>query len=164
MLKNSENGLDALDEGQSGTPTKSQNVKKSDALTNKKKTRKSKKSDESVDPPTSESGEPLGSEPPAVGDAVVHPSTEVTATPLSNLLQSPLGVLGLEQGGLTVVESSSEKQPSFLVPQSIAEANPAFAHAQPGSLVLVSTPNPTDPEDQLVHVYRVALPVDAVPT
>ncbi|KAI9555287.1 hypothetical protein GHT06_017802 [Daphnia sinensis] len=85
--------------------------------------------------------------------------------PLDNLLNSPLGQIGLEQGGLTVVENAgaSKQTPSFLVPPALAEANPAFAQAEPGSLVLVSEPNPGDPNNQLVHVYRISVPVEPVP-
>lgn len=60
---------------------------------------------------------------------------------------------------------ASEKQAtSFLVPPALAEANPVFAQAQPGSLVLVSSPNPVDPENQMVHVYRISMPLEPVPT
>lgn len=85
--------------------------------------------------------------------------------PLDNLLNSPLGQIGLEQGGLTVVENprASKQTPSFLVPPALAEANPAFAQAEPGSLVLVSEPNTGDPNNQLVHVYRISVPVEPVP-
>ena len=106
-------------------------------------------------------------------ETVEQPSsskTAQTATPSSNntidsLLNSPLGQMGLEQGGLTVVEDlgTPNQAPSFLVPPVLAEANPAFAQAQPGSLVLVSEPNPGDPNNQLVHVYRIAIPLDPVP-
>ncbi len=87
-------------------------------------------------------------------------------TPLDSLLKSPLGQMSLEQGGLTVVENSGapKQAPSFLVPPALAEANPAFAQAEPGSLVLVTEPNPGDPENQLVHVYRISVPIEPVPT
>ena len=87
------------------------------------------------------------------------PSTSVP-TPLDSLLKSPLGQMSLEQGGLTVVENSGA--PSFLVPPALAEANPAFAQAEPGSLVLVTQPNPGNPENQLVHVYRISAPMEEV--
>ena len=106
-------------------------------------------------------------------ETVEQPSsskTAQTATPSSNntidsLLDSPLGQIGLEQGGLTVVEDlgTPNQAPSFLVPPVLAETNPAFAQAQPGSLVLVSEPNPGDPDNQLVHVYRIAVPLQPVP-
>ncbi len=114
-----------------------------------------------------------GEQPTAEIETVEQPSsskTAQTATPSSNntidsLLNSPLGQIGLEQGGLTVVEDlgTPNQAPSFLVPPVLAEANPAFAQAQPGSLVLVSEPNPGDPNNQLVHVYRIAIPLEPVP-
>jgi len=94
-----------------------------------------------------------------------NPATPNSNNSLDNLLNSPLGQIGLEEGGLTVVEDpgTPNQAPSFLVPPALAEANPAFAQAEPGSLVLVSEPNPGDPNNQLVHVYRIAVPLDPVP-
>lgn len=117
--------------------------------------------DSEGDCPTSENAiaiQPTGSKKNA---HITSPSNN----PLDNLLNSPLGQIGLEQGGLTVVENprASKQTPSFLVPPALAEANPAFAQAEPGSLVLVSEPNTGDPNNQLVHVYRISVPVEPVP-
>jgi hypothetical protein len=93
-----------------------------------------------------------------------NPTAPNSNIPLDSLLNSPLGQIGLEQGGLTVVEvpGTPNQAPSFLVPPALAEANPAFAQAEPGSLVLVAEPNPGDPNNQLVHVYRIAEPFEPV--
>ncbi|KAI9552251.1 hypothetical protein GHT06_022613 [Daphnia sinensis] len=87
--------------------------------------------------------------------------TSPNSNPLNNLLNSHLGQIGLEQGELTVVQNPgvSKQTPSFLVPPALTEANPAFAQAEPGSLVLVSEPNPGDLNNQLVRVYRISVPV-----
>jgi hypothetical protein len=94
-----------------------------------------------------------------------NPAAPNSNNPLENLLNSPLGKIGLEQGGLTVIEDpgTPNQAPSFLVPPALSEANPAFARAEPGSLVLVAEPNPGDPNNQLVHVYRIAEPLEPVP-
>lgn len=92
-----------------------------------------------------------------------NPPTESSPTPLDSLLRSPLGQMSLEQGGLTVVEDPRAPSlvSSFLVPPALAEANPAFAQAEPGSLVLVAD---EDPDKQMVHVYRISAPLEQVPT
>lgn len=95
-----------------------------------------------------------------------HNSSHFTAksTPLDNLMKSPLGQMSLEQGGLTIVEDpeAPDQAPSFLVPPALAQANTALAQAGAGGLVLMTEPNPQDPNNQLVHVYRVSVPVEPV--
>ncbi|KAK4022250.1 hypothetical protein OUZ56_007729 [Daphnia magna] len=117
--------------------------------------------DSEGDCPTSENAIAIQPTGPKKNAHITSPSNN----PLDNLLNSPLGQIGLEQGGLTVVENprASKQTPSFLVPPALAEANPAFAQAEPGSLVLVSEPNTGDPNNQLVHVYRISVPVEPVP-
>ena len=78
-------------------------------------------------------------------------------------MQSPLGQMCLQRGGLTVVHPSGDQSPSLLVPPVVAEANPAFAQAQPGNLVFVTSPNAQDPQNQHVHVYRISMPLQPVP-
>lgn len=92
-------------------------------------------------------------------------TTFSSTSSLDNLLKSPLGQMSLEQGGLTLIENTEapEQAPSFLVPPALAEANPAFAQAEPGSLVLVTNPNPDDSNNQMVHVYRISVPLEPVP-
>jgi len=41
-------------------------------------------------------------------------------------------------------------------PPGLLAANPSLAGAQPGSLVVVASPNKADPDTQLLHVYMVA--------
>jgi len=86
---------------------------------------------------------------------------------LNSILESPLGQMSLEKGGLTIVELDNagenlNQAPSFIVPPSLTQDNPALANSEAGSLVLVTSPNPKDPNDQLVHVYRVSAPPETV--
>ena len=85
---------------------------------------------------------------------------------LSSLMQSPLGQMSLENGGLTVVEQSEKESPSrsFLLPASLTSENAAFSQAKEGSLVLVTSPNPRNSGDQLVHVYRISSAGDSKST
>ena len=88
---------------------------------------------------------------------------EGPSTPLQNLMQSPLGQMCMQQGGLTVIHPSGEQTPSLLVPPVVAEANPMFAQAQPGNLLFVTSPNAHDPDNQHVHVYRISVPLQPIP-
>ena len=76
--------------------------------------------------------------------------------------------------GQAVVPAVPQQQPATLQPQQPAmvappdllngvqfppgllAANPSLAGAQPGSLVVVASPNKADPDTQLLHVYMVA--------
>jgi len=85
------------------------------------------------------------------------------STSLQNLMQSPLGQMCMQQGGLTVIHPSGDQTPSLLVPPVVAEANPMFAQAQPGNLLFVTSPNAHDPDNQHVHVYRISVPLQPIP-
>ena len=56
------------------------------------------------------------------------------------------------------MENTASSKPFFLFPSAL-EANPLIANASPGSLILVPA-NALDgaPGNQMVHVYRLAMP------
>jgi len=47
-------------------------------------------------------------------------------------------------------------RPGVHFPPGLLAANPVLTAAQPGSLVVVASPNKTDPSSQLLHVYMVS--------
>jgi len=63
-------------------------------------------------------------------------------------------------GGMTGISVSSSQVPTGLpgvqFPPGLLAANPVLGSAKPGSLVVVASPNKTDPSSQLLHVYMVS--------
>jgi len=63
-------------------------------------------------------------------------------------------------GGMTGISVSSTQVPTGLpgvqFPPGLLAANPVLGAAKPGSLVVVASPNKTDPSSQLLHVYMVS--------
>jgi len=63
-------------------------------------------------------------------------------------------------GGMTGISVSSSQVPTGLpgvqFPPGLLAANPVLGAAKPGSLVVVASPNKTDPSSQLLHVYMVS--------
>merc|ERR1711874_416085 len=56
-------------------------------------------------------------------------------------------------GGMTEVPAGL---PGVQFPPGLLAANPVLGAAKPGSLVVVASPNKTDPSSQLLHVYMVS--------
>jgi len=61
------------------------------------------------------------------------------------------------RGSITVGKDGATAGPSGVnFPPGLLAANPGLVGARPGSLVVVASPNKTDPSNQLLHVYMVA--------
>jgi len=60
------------------------------------------------------------------------------------------------KGSITIGKDGVTGSPGVSFPPGLLAANPGLVGARPGSLVVVASPNKTDPSNQLLHVYMVA--------
>jgi len=78
----------------------------------------------------------------------LHPRPE--AVSLSQL------AVQAQQSGMSGVQLTNVPMSGVQFPPGLLAANPGLVGAKPGSLVVVASPNKSDPTSQLLHVYMVS--------
>jgi len=93
-------------------------------------------------------------------DSVNHKTIRSLNPRAEAISLSQLAEQAKANGGMTGISVSSTQVPAGLpgvqFPPGLLAANPVLGAAKPGSLVVVASPNKTDPSSQLLHVYMVS--------
>lgn len=91
-----------------------------------------------------------------------HPPEAVSLSQLAQpSTQSGISTVQLSQGQIQLSNGVSgvplpNGLPGVQFPPGLLAANPSLVGAQPGSLVVVASPNKSDPSSKLLHVYMVS--------